>query len=388
MNSGSGQVSAALAQPAAATARTYEPGITVVVPTFQRAPLLRQCLESIVSQCTTHDRLVVVNDGSTDDTEQVAHSFGTGVSVLTRENGGFSRAANDGLDRVTTEYVWTFGDDDVMLPGAMERMRAVLDRDDGLEFCVGRWQRARRAHPTAKSRGYGAPQAIPDLSERGALPLLFESNYLNGGGLLARTRMLRALGGFDVRYTRSQDYHLAVRAALHHRFAVVPGGPVFLYTEHASPKGSVREPVPASVVSLKWLKFDQCIFHELVATLPDSAFAEPSVGGDIDAGLTLINRARAAASKLLNVQAIDALVTRCTRFPTVPLSPLESVRLEELPFLGHWYGLGSLSDDSTFWRAVSSLPSLGLPGAQMRTLLERGRSSRFRRSLRALQRGY
>jgi len=367
---------------------SFEPGITVVVPTFQRAPLLRQCLQSIVAQWTVDDRIIVVNDGSTDDTEQVARAFGARVSVLTRKNGGFSRAANDGLANVTTEYLWTFGDDDVMLPGAMERMRAVLDRDADLEFCVGPWQRARREHLTADPIGYGALQPIPELSERGALPLLFESNYLNGGGMLTRTRMLRALGGFDARYTRSQDYHLAVRAALRYRFAVVTGGPVLLYTQHAQAKGSEQEQVPASAVSLKWLKFDQWIYHELIAPLTDDAFAEPTAGDANRRGLALINRARAAASKLLAVQACDALVTRCTRFPSVELSAVEVARLEELPSLGRWYGLGAIGDDPVYRRVVKTLPALGLPGAHMRALLEGGSSSRLRRAARVLRRGY
>jgi len=384
----SGQVGVAPDRSLTATTRRDEPGITVVIPTFQRAPLLRQCLESIVVQYAADDRIIVVSDGSTDDTEQVARAFGARVSVLTRENGGFSRAANDGLANVTTEYVWTFGDDDVMLPGAMERMRAVLDRDAGLEFCVGPWQRATREHPTANPMCYGAPQAIPDLSERGALPLLFESNYLNGGGMLARTRMFRALGGFDVRYTRSQDYHLAVRAALRHRFAVVRGGPVMLYTQHAQVKGSAHEQVPASAVSLKWLKFDQWIYHELIAPLTDDAFGEPTECDAHRTGLALINRARAAASKLLGVQASDALVTRCTRYPSVELSAVEVARLEELPTLGRWYGLGSIVEDPVFWRVVSTLSSLGSAGAQMRAVLERGKSGRARRAVRVLRHGY
>lgn len=363
-------------------------GITVVVPTFQRASLLHQCLSSIVAQWDAADRIVVVNDGSSDETDQVARSFGERVTLLTRENGGFSRAANDGLSRVATDYVWTFGDDDVMLPGAMARMRAVLDHDASVEFCIGTWEGATRIHPTAPSVGTGGIQAIPDLSERGALPLLFESNYLNGGGMLARTRMLRALGGFDVRYTRSQDYHLAVRAALRHRFSVLSGGPVMLYTQHVMSRGSTHEPVPARAVFLKWLKFDQWIYHELIAPLPDDAFSEPAARHEPHAGLALINRARAAASKLLTVQTIDALVTRCTRLPSVPLSALEATRLAELPRLGSWYTLGSVADDPVFWNVVRTLPSLGLAGGSIRTLLERGRTSRVRRSAQVLRRGY
>ncbi len=70
----------------------------------------------------------------------------------------------------------------------------------------------------------------------------------------------------------------------------------------------------------------------------------------------LISRARAAASKFLSVQPVYALVKRGTRLPSFRLSPLEATRLEELPRLESWHGLGSIADAPVFWTAVCTLP--------------------------------
>ena len=361
---------------------------TVLVPTFQRAAGLRRCLESVMVELDDGDRVLVVNDGSTDDTSAVARSFGSRVSVLECSNGGKSAATNIGLEHITTEYCWVFDDDDVVLKGAIARQANVLNQRPELGFCVSAWEFADVVEPTGALRRTGAVFQIPDLAPRGALVPLFESNYVGGAAMFARTDMLRSLGGLDVRYARSCDYHLALRAALTHPFAIVPNGPTFLYAQHNFQRGPLTERFSADFRRRKWLKFDQWLYFEIIAPLPDEAFEEPGASEARRTAIALTNRARAAASKLLRHAALDALLQRVSRCPDVLPDARERTLLETLPVLGHWYGTGVLAQERAFWRDVQEIRRLNNVGAAVADALSVARPSPLRYGLGVLVKGY
>jgi len=224
--------------------------------------------------------------------------------------------------------------------------------------------------------------------QRGALLPLFEVNYVSGAAMFARTAMLRSLGGFDQRYVRSQDYHLTIRAALSHQFAVVPGGPTYLYTQHDSVRGSSVERFHPQMTARKWLKFDQKIYFELLMSLPDEFFKSPGVNTQRRNAVTLTNRARVAASKLLGEQVMDALIARVLQFAEILPDDSERSSLAEIPLLGQWYGVGVLAADRRFWKAVKELASMNSTGAAIAGALAVRRQSRVCYGLSVMLKGY
>lgn len=361
---------------------------TVLIPTFQRAAMLRRCLESVMLDLDDGDRVVVVSDGSTDDTGAVARSFGPRVRVVERPNGGRAAAINTGLERVDTEYCWVFDDDDVVLQGAISRQTHVMNQQPALGFCVSSWQYSRDVKAGGALRGTGAVFRVPDLKPRGALVPLFESNYVCGAAMFARTHMLRSLGGLDVRYVRSQDYHVALRAALTHPLAVVPNGPTFLYAQHKHLRGSLMERFSVDQKKPKWLKYDQWLYFDIVAPLADERFEEPGASEAQRTAVALTNRARAAASKLLRHAALDALLQRVSRCPDVLPDAYERKLLETLPVLGHWYGAGVLAEERAFWRGIQEVRRYNRVGAAVADALMVARPSRLRYGLAVIVKGY
>jgi glycosyltransferase involved in cell wall biosynthesis len=360
---------------------SVRPGITFVVPTFQRAPLLAQCLASIVPQLRDHDELIVVNDGSTDGTSVVVRDAGPGIRYIEQPNAGFPRAANAGLSQVQTEWCWVFGDDDVLLPGARDRMLQHVEHKSEVTLCTGAWQSAVRAADGASPVPQRHSQKLPEESERGIHPLLFENNFALGGASMMRTALVQELGGFDERFLRSQDYHLAIRLALRGSIALLPGDPLMLYVQHGGTRGTRAAPLPSTAVRLRWLRYDQWLYQELVASAPDALFEEPGTSGHH--GLVLVNRARAAASKLLMIPCVDALVARCHE-RLGPLTDRERRRITDIPRMGHWYDLGTFDVSELFWRSARILRTLGPLGNEVYQLLESQRPSRARRIARVL----
>ncbi len=361
---------------------------TVIISTFQRATMLRRCLDSVMADLGDHDHLLVVNDGSTDDTSAVARSFGPRVTLLECTNGGKPAAVNLALAHITTEYCWIFDDDDVVLKGAVSRLTHIMNQQPELGFCVSMAEVATSATEGGALRPSGNVYSTPDFRQRGRIVPLLESCYIPGAAMFARTDMLRSLGGFDTRFTRSQDYHLAIRAALAYPFALVPGGPTYLLSRDAHLRGSLTERFSAAFMERKWLKFDQSLYFDIIAPLADERFEEPGVAERQRTAVALTNRARAAASKLLRDHTVDALFQRVSRCPDVLPDAYERTLLETLPVLGSWYGSGGLAQERAFWRSIQEIRRLNHVGAAVADALSVARPSRLRYGLSVIVKGY
>ncbi len=112
------------------------PLLTIVVLTYNRAPLLDLCLDSIVDQvrdCPEHIELIVSNNASTDNTrEVVSRYFGIYPKLRYMENEinrGFDFNADKCFRLARSNYVWLFSDDDLLLPRAIERIVPLLKQE-------------------------------------------------------------------------------------------------------------------------------------------------------------------------------------------------------------------------------------------------------------------
>lgn len=100
--------------------------VSVVLPTWNRAYVLPRAIESVLAQSYPHIELIVVDDGSTDDTATVVTRYGAGVRYLHRKNGGVAAARNTGLAAVRGEFVALLDSDDEWLPWKIEAQMAVF----------------------------------------------------------------------------------------------------------------------------------------------------------------------------------------------------------------------------------------------------------------------
>jgi len=114
--------------------------VTVIVPCYNLARYLGSCIESVRAQTAPDWECIIVNDGSTDDTEAVARSYAAQdarVRWVTQQNRGLSAARNRGLDEATGRFVQFLDADDSIAPTKFERQLAVLnaDKHPGLCYC-------------------------------------------------------------------------------------------------------------------------------------------------------------------------------------------------------------------------------------------------------------
>ncbi len=102
--------------------------VSVVIPTFDRARLCARAVESVLAQTYPHVEVIVVDDGSRDETPQVMEAFGDRIRYVRQENAGVSAARNRGLGLATGEFVAFLDSDDTWLPWKLEAQVSVMRR--------------------------------------------------------------------------------------------------------------------------------------------------------------------------------------------------------------------------------------------------------------------
>lgn len=188
--------------------------VSVVIPTYNRARYLAEAIESLLGQTYTDFEVIVVDDGSTDETPDVAARYSSEVRYVRQSNSERGAARNHGLRLARGEYVAFLDSDDFWKPDKLERdLDFLRDRPDvGLVYAdvvlvdeKGRPLRTRR---------------LPHLDGWVTTRLLRE-NFITLSSVLARTAAVRDAGGFreERELSGSEDWELWVRLSTRSKFA-------------------------------------------------------------------------------------------------------------------------------------------------------------------------
>lgn len=359
------------------------PAITVLIPTFNRAQYLAQCLDSILGQTLRPAQIIVVNDGSTDDTQFVLEPYMNAVEYLWTNQLGKPATINRGLEAVSGDYLWIFDDDDVALANALERLVAPLEQcpEHGFSYCKFFW-----TGTDAKSGRIGAvfdELQFPDVDTQGFLIPLLEANFLGGAALFARTSCYEQVGGFDPQLLRSQDYEMAIRIARNFTGIRVPGGATFHYRQHEGMRGSSRDRFPVGSRLGKWLEYDQVFFRKLYEELALDELLPPGISTKTCQRQAILQRLAIMASKLLVPQAINDLRQLAALPDRTPFSEQERSVVRVLIATASYYKTGSMLDSRAF---CDEIRRLSVSSAVIRLLRSEIRRTLFLR-LRKFSRG-
>lgn len=354
------------------TTRSTAP-ISVIVPTYNRARYLRDSVPSLLRQTISPAEIVVVDDGSTDDTPAVVASFGPAVRSLRKENGGKAAALNLALPLVTQPYVWIFDDDDMAEPNALDILLGALESDATAGFAWGGFRHF-YDEPDG-SRLYRAPFPVPHVPREDLYPALMARCFILQPGLLVRRAAYDAVGRFDERYFRSQDYEMLLRLA--RRFeGVDTHRVVYAQRVHNGARGPAGHEVAASAVTQAWQRYDAMTFraihasHGLREYLPRNA----PILDDAGEALALLRRMTIMGRKGLwdlaagDLTAFAAVARRAER---TRLTSGEAAFLRTI--LDGWsYGHAGLAgpEGAAFLATLAGLGDPALAGAIRRAIIQ------------------
>jgi glycosyltransferase involved in cell wall biosynthesis len=199
--------------------------VSAVIPTHNRADLVLRALASVQAQTRPADEVIVVDDGSTDDTPRRVPEAFPGAVYLRQENRGVSVARNRGVAAASGDWIALLDSDDEWRPEKLERQCEALERDPGYHLCHtdeiwirdGRRVNPRRRHAKPKGRVF-----------RECLPLC----AISPSAALIRRSLLDELGGFDESLPACEDYDLWLRLCARHPVLLVDEPLVIKYGGH------------------------------------------------------------------------------------------------------------------------------------------------------------
>lgn len=231
-------------------------GVTAFIPTFNRVAYLKAAISSLLRQTLLPDEIIVVDDGSTDDTAQVVASFGLRIVYLRKTNGGKSSALNMGLQHASREFVYILDDDDVAAPEAIERLASTLKASPECGFAYA-------GHDAFQVTGSGevlTETREPHPPDDEALSLvLMRQCLLYQSNMLVRKTCYEQVGPFNEEFIRSQDYEMLLRLVREFRGKRVDGI-VFHQRKHAGVRGTSSLQIKRSNSATVQGSFDQKIF--------------------------------------------------------------------------------------------------------------------------------
>jgi glycosyltransferase involved in cell wall biosynthesis len=194
---------------------TGSPEVSVLMPARDAARWLAEAVESILAQTFASFELLVIDDGSTDDTARLLSRFAERdgrVKVLSGPARGLVAALNEGLAAARAPLIARLDADDIAHPERLAKQVAFLaDHPD--VGVVGSW--AQEIDSRGRPLGLRAPETCPDRLSR----LLARTNPLVHSSVMARTQLLRDLGGYRCAFEAAEDYDLWLRVADQARLA-------------------------------------------------------------------------------------------------------------------------------------------------------------------------
>src|SRR5262249_50697164 len=111
------------------------PLVSVIIPCYKQARYLPEAIDSVLAQIYPNVEVIVVNDGSPDNTEAVASRYGDRIRYVWRPNGGISAARNTGIANMRGLYVKFLDSDDYLHPEQIAwQMEALAGREDAVSF--------------------------------------------------------------------------------------------------------------------------------------------------------------------------------------------------------------------------------------------------------------
>jgi glycosyltransferase involved in cell wall biosynthesis len=199
--------------------------VTVVIPAHQAARFLPITLESIQQQTAAPQAVIVVDDGSTDGSADVARGFG--VEVVQQPQRGPGAARNRGIELATTEFVAFLDADDWYAPDKLERAVAVLEQLGAACLATDAWIVRGDRIEGRKNQHREVPTVL--TTER-----LLQHSPIICSSVVARTAAVRAVGAFDEHpdLVATEDFDLWLRMSTIEPLAYVHEPSTF-YRVHA-----------------------------------------------------------------------------------------------------------------------------------------------------------
>jgi glycosyltransferase involved in cell wall biosynthesis len=198
------------------------PKFSVIIPDYNNGETLARAIESILAQSYPAHEIIVIDDGSQDDSRAVAEAYGTSVIYRYQGNAGVSAARNHGARIATGDWLAFLDADDIYLPGRLQAHSDLMAREPDLDFLFGEQEERTPAGEIVrltfrKSAAFASFSRL-HAADKDAVLRQADFEYLIGGGGLTELRTLSVprdtflgLGGFVAGMRIGEDVQFLLR---------------------------------------------------------------------------------------------------------------------------------------------------------------------------------
>lgn len=188
-----------------------QPLVSVIIPTYNRAHCIEKAVESVLKQNYENMEILIVDDGSTDDTEVVIKNIGDARIRYHKIscNSGASVARNVGIRLAKGKYIAFQDSDDVWLAGKLKQQVEILENSNyGMVYgCF------EREFPDGRVEKVPRDEIQQEAKQGSIYPYLLAESYISTQTMLVRKEILQQLQGFDEALKSYEDYDLSIRIA-------------------------------------------------------------------------------------------------------------------------------------------------------------------------------
>lgn len=170
------------------------PLVSVVIPYFNARDHIAETINSVIDQTFKDLEIIIVDDGSTDNTFDIIQSFGSRIKSFRWENRGASAARNKGTELSSGEYIQYLDSDDLLLPSAIEKRIEVFNKTNA-DVVYSSWQELIEDKSGAYQKGKVKDHSLEDIHSNIEIAL-FTKFWAPPAAYLFRSRLVKKIGGF------------------------------------------------------------------------------------------------------------------------------------------------------------------------------------------------
>ena len=203
------------------------PNVSVVIPTYNSAKFLVESINSVLDQNYKDYEIIVIDDGSTDNTKEVLMPFMSKIRYIFKENGGPASARNMGISQSKGKYIAFLDSDDLWLPEKLELQISMLEKrpDVGLVHSDATlFDESGKLENLHK--GLDRKYLHGDI-----FPHLFTRNFIMTLTVIAKKECFENVGLFDKNLLRAQDYDMWLRISNNFGIGYIDG-PLAMHRDH------------------------------------------------------------------------------------------------------------------------------------------------------------
>jgi glycosyltransferase involved in cell wall biosynthesis len=234
--------------------------ISVIIPTFNRAQFVKKAINSVLNQTFQDVEIVVVDDGSTDNTKDIINSYGEQVRYIYQENKGAASSRNTGIEASKGEYIAFLDSDDYYTAENLQKKLSFLESNSKIGWVYSDWQliddKSNYLDKGSLRFNYFNKKLSGEIFEE----LFYKRNFIATDTVVIRRSVLEDIGFFDPTIPSQEEYDLWLRVSARYPVCYI-NEPLVIVTIH---------PDSLSTDFSKWAYGNALIIDKIEKILPDN----------------------------------------------------------------------------------------------------------------------